>query len=168
MPLTHDQKKKLVKFQEEATWQEKIDEVKKQLLDLDKVGLAERLKATRELKDAAEAEVKGLNVVVEAVSQLMEAILENEGVTSFRPASGVAAGYLFSVQIKARVVVTDKAAYHQWIREQGLTEFFDIHSSRTSSMANEALMAGEALPAGLQAYYQASMRMTAPSKKLGL
>lgn len=159
MPLTQDAKKKLVQFQQEPTWQEEIDLVKQQLLDLSKVELAERLRATKELKEGHEREVHQLNTILEAVNQLMVPILEEEGISSFK----LPDGYTFFVNVDARVKVLDKTAYHAWIREKGLVEFFDIHSSRTASLAKEALMQGEELPGGLEAYYQSSIRFRKPT-----
>lgn len=148
-PISSEKKKQFAKFQQEASYQSKVDLVKVKLTELNKVQLAESLVQTKEEKDALEEQVYDVNVRLEAMYQLLNEQLDDEGITSFKLPNGRP----FWQQADVYVKVEDSSLFYPWLKAQpGGEDFFTVNYQTSASLTKSMIERGEAVPPGLGVY----------------
>ena len=113
-PVSAEKKKQFTKFQQEPSYQSKVDKVKEKLQELNKVQLAESLVLSKEERDALDAQVYDVNVRLEAIFQLINDRLDDEGITSFKLPDGRPIWQQADVYVK----VEDAGSFYAWLKEQ--------------------------------------------------
>jgi hypothetical protein len=148
-PLTKTQKAQFSKFAQEPLYQEKVDAIKALLTELNKVQLAETLVQFKEEKDALEEQTYDLNVRLEAVMQLLNDRLEDEGITSFNLKDGRCVYQQSDVYVK----VENREDFHTWLRTQEDGEsFFSVNYQTCAALTKSRIEQGETIPPGLNVF----------------
>ena len=98
----------------------------------------------REKKEAAEAQVKDVNLTIAAIEQELWEAFEREDLSSLKLGNGKTVSVFDQVSVK----VEDKAAFTAWVREQGMDGLLTIHANTASALVKERVTAGEDVPPG--------------------
>lgn len=107
-----------VKFDEGASYQEKVDKVKEKFAGSDLADLANTYNELCEVEAEIKAAESEMNVHFEAVSQLLITRLEDQGLSSFK----LPTGENFFLKEEPRTTVKDKTAVREWCENNGLKE----------------------------------------------
>ncbi len=149
----------LTKLTAEPTHQDKVDmaknEIKTKIFEMlgrkaQPMDLGNVLIAARIEKNRLEELIKEQSLVIAAMEQDLVEFLEAADLVSVRMGNGV------SLSIKDDVYsqVSDKAAFHQWVRSNHLDDLFSVHYQTMNSMVKEKLMNGEEVPPGITPYFK--------------
>lgn len=98
-------------------------------------------------KEGLEFLLSEINLRIEAVTQLMVAQFEVEGVSSIKMER-----HSVSVQYEPYPKIEDKAAFRKWCVENGLEDSLQLHPSSMASITKERLLEGLNEPDGVKAY----------------
>jgi hypothetical protein len=156
-------KGQLTKLSLEPEYQEKVNAEKKRIREFLTLG-AYPINVTqfsriyikaRQEKAKLEELVKGKNLTIEAMSQELVEMLENEGYSNVKVENGA------SISIKDDVYcsVSDKEAFYSWIKEQGLDDLFTVNYQTMSSMVKNKLIDMEPIPPGIGTYFKQSITL---------
>lgn len=151
----------LTRLSPEATYQQKVEEVKRRIRDTPEFKshasyLARLYSAKRLEKEAVEEVLYDANLELTALEQLLSDQYENEDTTSIRLDDGPSV----AVRLEPYAQVVDRAAYYNWCVEQGLQSQMQLPWATTNSMAKEALVNGEPLPPGVSIYAKTKVVVT--------
>lgn len=141
-------KSKVPEFVEERSYQQKVDEAKQLLLgtlsgkDANIERLAAMFQQRRKLKAKHEEEIYGLNVEINALSQLLIEAYEDEGIENSTLTSG-GTGY---IGYTPWVRINDERAFYAWLHKQGMDELRKINAQTLKGMVSEKVL--EDLSAG--------------------
>ncbi len=139
-------------------YQEKVKTTKAALVaegqEMHAAALAQRYTALRDEKEEAEAAVSAVNLRLEAVSQLMAAQFEAEGVASLKLADRSV-----SIYLEPYSQVLDKEAFRIWCVEQGLERQMALPWQATNSLTKQRLLDGEPEPPGVVVYAKTKIMM---------
>jgi len=136
-----------------SPYQEAVEKVKGELLASPTQDLVHGYVEARRKKEAEEQKVSEINLVIEALSQLLEARFEAEDLTTVK----TAAGDSVTVQLEPYAAVEDKEAYRVWCLEQGYEREMHLWPSTTSAIVKERLLSGEPEPPGVKAMVKAKV-----------
>lgn len=118
--------------------------------------LAALYSEVRGAKEELEALLSEANLVLEAVSQCMTDQMEAEDVTSLRLANG----RTVSVSLEPYAVVKDKDAVRTWVDgDPDLRKALTLPWQTLNALCKERLLAGEALPQGVEAFMKTKVRL---------
>jgi len=156
-------KSELTKFEPEPTYQEKVTtkkvEIKSAILACDeKIGpnsIGQVLINARMEKTRLETLVKEQNLVIAAMEQELIDYLEGGDLLLVRLNNGVT----LSINDDIYCQVSDKEAFHQWIRKNHLEDLFSVHYQTMASMVKERLNSDEDAPPGITPYFKQSIRV---------
>jgi hypothetical protein len=143
-------------FALEQTYQAKVDEAKTVLkvVEMTAAELGAAFIETQDQIDEVETRLKALNVMKEAIAQEMIKALEEDGVTSFRLATGV----LIYQQDEPYTSVVNREEYLNWIRKNGYEGLLNVPYQSTNALAKTELMSGNPKPAGTEVFMKTSIR----------
>lgn len=141
-------------FQEEGTYQEKINESKSTMIGLDTADVARVFVKTRNEKKALEAEISALNVVLEACSQLLVAQLEGQDVQKLT----LTTGETVFLQSEPYPSVESKDQLRTWVLEQNMEEILSVHYQTLVGMVKDRLSNGEEPPPGVSVFLKTKAR----------
>lgn len=153
---------RLPAFEEETSYQQKVDAAKQLILDSAENAeaanvnrLAKLLGERKSQKDELEAVISGYNVEIEALSQLLVAALEDQNIQKVELASG-AVCYL---QDTPYPQVRDREALMAWIKKTRMASLLTIHYQTLKGLVNERLVNGQAAPPGVEVYLKTQARI---------
>lgn len=149
-------KGKFEQVQLEKDQQAKVDEAKNQLMGANVAELTSNFKEARKKKKALENGVKELNVELEALAQLLIALLEDQNLTK-AVVNGVG---MISVNDEPYASMQDREKLLAWIND-GHEELLAVNWQQLNSQVKEALIAGLEIPPGVKVFIKSGVRFTA-------
>lgn len=149
-------KESLTKFQQPTEWQESIDRVKEEQNFEGKtnVELSQVFAEAKDEKATLEARIRDMNTIIEAVNQVLVVRLEDDDITSFKTTDGST----FFIKDEPYSSVSDKQAFHKFIKEEGLDDLFTVHYQTMLAMVKERLEKNEEPPPGISVYMKSSIQ----------
>jgi len=112
--------------------------------------LARLYRDLRAYKTAFEERESKLNLVIEAVAQMIEMVYESQGISSLKLTDGGSV----SSQPEPCGVVKDKEAFRKWCLENGYEHSMTLPYQTMNSLVKEMLLEGQELPAGIEAFFR--------------
>lgn len=153
---------KLPAFVEESTYQDKINDEKQLILagaesaeGANVNRLAILFSDAKKIKDQCEEQIAGLNVRIEALSQLLCDALEDQSLEKVTLSSG-ATGY---IQDTPYPVVKDKEAVMAWIKKNKMQSLLGVNYQTLKGITNERLVEGKPLIPGTEVYLKTQFRL---------
>lgn len=147
----------LRKFQEESTYQQKIDEVKRTIPAKNAIELADLYIQARRLKDALTEQTYLVQLKLTALEQLLDDSQERQaagwgdyGVKE--NALRLASGATIRVHREPYGTVKDKEAFRLWCISNGYERQLQLWPSTMNAIVKERLLAGEAEPDGCESW----------------
>lgn len=149
-------KESLPKFELDVKYQDKIDAAKEEfgLRQLTSSELGAQFVEYQNAIDKLDEQLKNLHTIKEAIVQELITALEDDGVTSFRLATGV----LIYQQEEPYSSVEDREVYLTWIRANGYEGLLNVPYQSTNSLVKTNLLGGEPLPPGIKVFMKTSIR----------
>ncbi len=141
-------------FQEESTWQEKIDEEKQSYVGLDTAELARTFARARNLKKEYEEQVKGCVLQMEALSQLLIQDLEDQDIRSIT----LSTGETVYLQAEPYPATTDRGLLRGWIMDTGQVEVLTVNYQTLVGITKERLLNGLEPPPGVEVFLKMKAR----------
>jgi hypothetical protein len=148
-------KGKLPQFQQEPSFQAKVDEIKSQYQALDAPELARIYSLERVRKKDFEEQIADLNVGLEAISQLLVDQMEAGGLMKFSLASGETCFQ----QTEPYSSIQDQQALMAWIKKQRLQSLLTLQWQTMNALNKERLIAGKPPLPGTQVFLKTSIRL---------
>lgn len=139
-----------------------IVENKRSFKTLDKTKLVVLWQATRDCKKEHEAAIRELNVVEEALGQLVLNHMEDEGIDKFG-----AAGATFWIGDEPYASVEDKVKVREWFERNGMRDCLGVNYQTLSAIVKERLVEGAEMPEGVKVYVKSQLRATGARKGQG-
>lgn len=152
---------KVPAFVEETTYQDKINEEKRNILGVESGEganvnrLAAFFASQKTAKDKLEDEISEYNIRLEALSQLLCDALQEQSIEKLTLASG-ATGF---IQDTPYPQVKDKGALMAWIKKHKMQSLLGINYQTLKGVTNERLVAGQPPPAGVEVYLKTQFRL---------
>jgi hypothetical protein len=138
---------------QDGPYQEKVEAAKRALIEqhdtLTSTALANMYADLDSAKDELSEEEKRLNLEMEAVSQLMQAAFEKEGVERIDSAEH---GKNVTLQAEPYAQVTDADVFREWCKEQDLERKLSLPWATTNSITKQRLLDGLDPPPGVKAF----------------
>jgi hypothetical protein len=148
-------KTKLPKFEQEPTFQAKVDEIKSQYQALDAPELARIYSLERRRKKDFEEQIADLDVGLEAISQLLVDQMEAGGLMKFSLASGECCFQ----QTEPYSSMQDQQALMTWIKKQRLQSLLTLQWQTMNALNKERLVAGKPPLPGTAVFLKTSIRL---------
>lgn len=150
---------RLPQYQQESSYQDKVNEEKDKVLDgmanTSSAALVHKFVALRGEIDGLKAQLKEHNLTLEALSQLIADTFDDEDVTSLKiPGASV------RVQVEPYAQVQDKEVFREWCLIHGLAESLMLPWQTTNSITKERLLAGKPEPDGVEAFQKNKLVLT--------
>jgi hypothetical protein len=152
---------KIPAFQEESSYQEKVNDEKLLILgsandeDANVTRLASLFVAAKQTKDAYEDKISELNVRLEALSQMIVEHLEGEQIQKVELASGA----LIYLQDTPYPIVKDRDAVLDWIKKQKMQSLLTVHFQTLKAMTSERLVTGKPCIPGTEVFLKTQARV---------
>lgn len=151
----------LTKFTTEPEYQDKVNAEKERIKTLltdagenpDAFNFGHFLIMAKQEKKKLEDLEKAQNLTIEAMIQELVDLLEAEGYTNLKLNNGVSLSIKDDVYSK----VTDKQAFHQWIKNNQLEDLFSVNYQTMNSMVKTSLIDGKEVPPGIETYFKQSI-----------
>lgn len=150
-------KKNLVKYEQEPSYQDKIDRAKLDLREdglTDKVKLAVRFDELKKEEDRLNDELRVNAILQQAITQMVVDILDEEGITKFT----LPDGRTFYQEQKVYASVQNREEFYTWLRANGLGDVFTVNYQTAASIVKERLETGQDVPPGTAAFLQTALR----------
>lgn len=150
-------KKNMVRYSNEPTYQEKVDRAKSDLRDeglADKVKLALRFDELRKEEDKLNDDLAVNAVMQEAITQMVVDILDDEGITKFT----LPDGRTFYQEQAVYVSVQDRESFYNWLKTNGLNDVFTVNYQTAASIVKERLETGQEVPPGAAAFLKTKLK----------
>lgn len=147
----------------EPAYQERVEEVKKELIGLSPTDLARRFKNLSDEKDRLEEEIKSINLDAEAVSQLIVSALTGADLNALELESGMKV----SLDIKPYVSVLPEQseAYNKWCQSKVIKPLLTLNAQKRDSIIKEFLETGRPLPAWTKVFLKTRAKLTGKKKE---
>lgn len=145
----------LPKFELEPDFRAKVEEAKSSYIGLEAPDLAREFKLQRNGKQLLEANVKNINVHLEALSQLLVENLEGAEIQKIKLASGETV-YLSD---EPYTCIVDRGVLMDWLRRKKLTQLFTVQWQTLNAMTKDMLIQGKPTPPGTTVYMKTSARL---------
>lgn len=147
-------KGKMAKFQQEAGFQQKVDQVRRDLVPLKLAELAAKFKLTNIEKKELGEKITDLNVILEALQQEIAERLEGQDITSV-----TIDGTMFYMKDTPYVSLDDKLKFFSWVRSSGREDLFSINHQTTKALVSELIQSGQQVPPGIKTFLKTSIEM---------
>ena len=138
---------------ESGSFQECVDEAKKNIQATSQVDLANQLLAVRAEKHEAKEILAAITVRLVALEQYLVDAFEHAGVTGIKLDTGES----ISTQIKPWTRVEDKRAFRQWCVENGYEDALALPWQTTNSLVSDRLVEGLPEPDGIETFKQTTV-----------
>jgi hypothetical protein len=153
---------KLPAFENESSYQAKVEEEKTLILDdadnnedANVTRLSALFATVTEAKRAAEEKVSAYNVQLEALSQLIVDALTNQGIEKVSLANG-ATVYL---QDGTYPGIEDETKFYGWLHKQKMDNLLSLNYQTLKGIVNEYLQSGKPLPPGTRCFLKTQARV---------
>jgi len=100
----------------------------------------------RKKKAVIDAKLKDVNLLLEAIGEMLIKQYEAQGIDTMRLVSGASV----AVNPEPKVRVTDPDACREWAKKEGLERLLSIPWQTLNSMAKERLLSGDPFPEGTE------------------
>ena len=145
---------------------DKVEAVKQGLAPLGSLDLTAYYIGLRRQKAALMAQVKELNVSIEACRQLLvdSQMAKAPGWGEYGVADNairLATGDILRVQPKPHAKILDAEAFRLWCLKAGYERDMKLHPGKANSVVKERLVAGVELPDGVDVYRWDALSLTA-------
>lgn len=116
--------------------------------------LAESLNGFEARKSELNAELKEVNLKIDAHERALAQLMESQGLESV-----VVAGYRWTPSPEPYAQVADPVAFNAWVREH-MPDALSLNEKIRQSLVKKAIEKNEALPPGLDVYMKESFSRT--------
>ena len=116
--------------------------------------LAQLYAQLRDRRAHVEEVLSGVNIDLEAVTQMMSDRFETEGLTKLTLANG----RTISIGLEPYAQVTDKEAVRLWCISEGLEQKMSVPWQTLNELTKKRLLAGEELPPGVTLFSKIKVR----------
>jgi hypothetical protein len=144
---------------EDDSYQDKVNKKKAEIADevpMIASSLAQAYVISRRGKKILEEQIKGINLEIEALRQLIVDRFEVEGTSSV----SLDTGESIRVQLEPHARVVDKEANRQWAIAQGLEKQLALPWQTLNSLTKDLMLRGEPEPDGVAAFVQGKVFVT--------
>jgi hypothetical protein len=150
-------KGKLPAFEEEPSWQEKINEEKNRILGgaenvehANTAALARKYDETRQEKDFIKQQLKAINLTEAALEQLLLDRMQTDGQKSITLVNGTA------IHIKDEIMpsVQDRALMLAWVKETDQEAILTINPMTLKGLVGHLLDEGLDAPPGIKVFFK--------------
>ncbi len=148
-------KKQLPKFEVEPEYAARVEEKKKEYIGLDTAEMAREFKVVRGAKKAAEETISGLNLELEALSQLLVNDLETQSISKLT----LQTGETVFISDEPYSSVADKEALMAWVKKKKMQSLLTLNWQTMNSMVKELLSAGKPIMPGVKVFMKSSARL---------
>jgi hypothetical protein len=148
-------KGKLPAFQQEASFQQKVDEAKSQFVALNAPELARMFNLGRQNKKSLESRVSEVNIELEALSQLLTENFEASGLTKLT----LATGETCYTQTEPYSSVQDQQSLLTFIKKQKMSNLLTLAWGTLNALNKERLVAGKPPLPGTVVYLKTAVRL---------
>lgn len=155
-------KGKLPAFQQEPSFQQKVDEAKSQYQALDTPELARTFSSERLKKKQCEAAQAMINVELEALSQLLVENFEASGLAKL----SLETGETCFTQTEPYSSVSDQAALLAEIKKQKMQSLLTLAWATMNALNKERLISGKPPLPGTTVFLKTSVRLRNVTNKL--
>lgn len=142
-------------FQQEPSFQQKIDEAKNQYQALEQAELARIYNLERQKKRLLEAQVSEINVNLEALSQILLEHFEATGLSNFQ----LQTGETCFQQTEPYSSVQDQAALIAYVKKQKMQNLLTLAWQTMNAMNKERLVSGKPPLPGTAVFLKTSIRL---------
>jgi len=149
-------------FQEESSYQDKVNDEKKLLLahaenmeDANINRFASLYGAGKAAKDALEEQISAINIRLEALSQLLVEAMENQGADKIQLSTGATV----YIQDTPYPQVKDREALMAWINKNKMALLLSVNYQTLKGMTNDMLVAGKKPPEGVEVFLKTQARL---------
>lgn len=153
-------KGKLPAFEPDKKWQDKINDVKKQIIgEVDDVTfanpnwLARRYVNLRLEKQELSEQLSELNTQIEALVQMLTERFDTDGTSTLKLSDGVS----LSLKDEPYPVVKDSYALRGWIESTGQTAMLTLPTQTLKGFVKMALEQGSELPPGVEVFLKTGL-----------
>ncbi len=148
-------KDKLPKFEVEPEYAARVEEKKKEYIGLDTAEMAREFKVIRAAKKAAEEAISGLNLELEALSQLLVNDLETQSISKLT----LQTGETIFISDEPYASLDDKEALMAWVKKKKMQSLLTLNWQTMNSLAKELLSAGKPIMPGVKVWLKTSVRL---------
>lgn len=148
-------------FENESSFQEKVNTEKLAIIGTDHLenanvaALAALYATGKAAKDALEDQVSGINIRLEALSQMIVEALEGESVQKVELSSG-ATVYLQDTPYPG---IEDEDKFYAWLHREKMDALLSLNHQTLKGIVSERLQAGKALPPGTKCFLKTQARI---------
>lgn len=142
-------------FEQEPEYQIRVQVVKDLLVEIEPPILVQKFAEARAQKQELEAQIKDLNVSLEAYSQLLCEKLDAQGLQKIQLDGGITC----YTQVEPYSSVSDRAALVDFFRKKRLFNLLSVAWQTINSMNKERLQDGEPPLPGTSVYLKTSARV---------
>ena len=153
-------KSKIAKFQEEPTYQEKVDKEKEPYLGLNKMTLAKAMRDTKLERDEAESKLSAIKLRYEALQQLLIEALDESDENSFTLTDGWQ--FVQVVKVGASVIPGQREVFYKWAKDNGQEDMFTINAQTAAAFVRERLEEGQEAPPGISVFLKTNITVKPP------
>jgi hypothetical protein len=157
---------KLPAFEQESSYQDRVnawtlENVGENPYDANVSELAKRMAGLKRSKEIAEEQIYGINVALEALSQLIVKIMQSEDIEKVALSDGSSCYLSYEVYPQ----VKDKIALLGWVKSKKMSEMLSLPWQTLRGLCNESSLNGSPLPSGVESYLKVSARIRKNGEK---
>jgi hypothetical protein len=147
---------RLEKLPEDPAYQQQVDALKESIVNRSSSALSHTYAKLRGKKKEIDEELKGINLQIEAVSQLLIDAYEADDITTLK----LTTGQTVRTQPEPYPTIQDKEKFRLWCLNEGLEREMHLHSQTASSLVKEMLLEGNPEPEGVKAFIKTKVVLT--------
>jgi hypothetical protein len=148
-------KGKLPAFQQEPSFQQKVDEAKSEYLALEPSDLARTFSSVKQRKKSFEDLISIANIELEALSQMLVENFEVTGLSKFQ----LSTGETCYQQTEPYSSVMDQEALLAWVKKEKMQALLSLAWATMNALNKERLVAGKAPLPGTAVFLKTSVRL---------
>jgi hypothetical protein len=148
-------KGKLPTFQQEPTFQQKVDEAKNAYQNRDMTSLVTMYSSVRQKKETLNDQIASLNIELEAISQLLGQHFEDTGLSKLTLEDGTTC----YTQTEPYSSVSDQSTLLAFIKEQKMSNLLSLSWGTMNAMNKERLISGKPPLPGTNCFLKTSVRL---------
>jgi hypothetical protein len=147
---------KLPKFENPPAWQEKVMEAKKVYLTLDTTDLGQAMADFKNQKNTLEGQIKNINTVLEALSQLIVDRMEDNDMEAIELANGIKVG----IKDEPYTSIEDQKKFYDWIKKTKQQGLLKINYQTLNAITKDLIINGKKNPPGTKTFIKTSAKVT--------
>lgn len=158
-------KAKLDPWKPEPSYQERIEEEKKQYVGLSPVELARMFKMFDDKNSEYEQLIKSHNLQIEALSQLIVSALESSDIQSIELESGMKCGLRIEPYVSVLDTEEAHAEYDKWIHSKDMKKLLTLNTQTRNGIVKQLLETGKPTPTWAKVFLKTSAKLTGKKKE---